>query len=276
MSRAASGGPSGYVVQVLGPPAVHRDGAPVAIGPRKALALVAHLAVTGAPVGRGALAGLLWPDRDEASARNNLRVALADLKRRAPGLVEARRPDVRLADGVRVDRDAHLAAWLDGPPGPAPDALLAPLLAELGVRDADPFDAWLATAQEAWRATLLGHLDRATRAAEAAGEGALTSSLLEQALEVDPWDEARLARLLDAYVAQGRPAAAVRRFDAFAQALRHEMGIEPDAALAARARAARADAAPVPAHTDPRHPTPRVGQADALAEARTALADPDV
>ena len=44
---------------LLGSPRIERDGAPLEVDTRKALALVAHLAVTGQPQTRDALAGLL-------------------------------------------------------------------------------------------------------------------------------------------------------------------------------------------------------------------------
>ena len=271
---AAPGAPtSPYAVRVLGGLEVLADGTPVAIRSRKGVAVVAYLAAVGAPVDRGVLADVLWPERDEASARNNLRVTLATLKRRAPGLIHARRTDLRLADGVTVDRDALLSAWRDRPRTPAPDALFAPLLAGVTVPETEAFEAWLAEERGRWRATLLRTLDAAVDATTAADDAALATALLERSLDVDPWDETRVARVVDAFVAQGRTAAAVRRFDTFAAMVRSEMGIEPDPDLAARVRAARADATPPTAADDPRHPAPRVGQEDALAQVRAALAD---
>src|SRR5215212_10728303 len=67
---------------LLGPPRVTRaDGVGVAFRSRKELALLAYLAVEGpAAQPRERLLGLLWPEASEESARNNLRVALANLR----------------------------------------------------------------------------------------------------------------------------------------------------------------------------------------------------
>ncbi|MDO9459627.1 MAG: AfsR family transcriptional regulator, partial [Alphaproteobacteria bacterium] len=66
-------------LRLLGAPQLLRDGAPVALSVRKAWALLAYLAVEGSAT-RSRLAGLLWSDNDEASARRNLRRELHRLR----------------------------------------------------------------------------------------------------------------------------------------------------------------------------------------------------
>ena len=61
----------------LGAPRVVLEGAPVTFDTRKAIALLAYLAVTGQPQQRDALATLLWPDADQSHARGALRRTLA-------------------------------------------------------------------------------------------------------------------------------------------------------------------------------------------------------
>src|SRR3954449_319726 len=58
---------------LLGPPAVTRDGRPLAFDTRKATALLAFLALEGKPQPRDRLAALLWPNADPARARSALR-----------------------------------------------------------------------------------------------------------------------------------------------------------------------------------------------------------
>ncbi|UCC62334.1 MAG: hypothetical protein JSV36_16385, partial [Anaerolineae bacterium] len=65
---------------LLGPPRIERDGTPVQIRRRKAVALLAYLAVTGSSHSREKLATLLWPKSDQSRALANLRVALVVLK----------------------------------------------------------------------------------------------------------------------------------------------------------------------------------------------------
>jgi hypothetical protein len=65
---------------LLGSPRLERDNVPVNLERRKAMALLAFLAVTGAPQSREALATLLWPNHDESQGHAYLRRALWTLK----------------------------------------------------------------------------------------------------------------------------------------------------------------------------------------------------
>jgi hypothetical protein len=69
-------------IRVLGPFQVSVDGVPVdGFATDKVRALLAYLALSpGHPHRREALAGLLWPDFPERSARASLRNALANLR----------------------------------------------------------------------------------------------------------------------------------------------------------------------------------------------------
>ena len=62
---------------LLGPPVVLRDGLPVTFDTRKAIALLALLAVTGREHSREQLADLLWPEADSAKGRASLRRTLS-------------------------------------------------------------------------------------------------------------------------------------------------------------------------------------------------------
>ena len=64
-------------LSLLGPPAVLRDGAPVSFDTRKAVALLALLAVEDHEHSRARLAALLWPESEENKARSSLRRTLS-------------------------------------------------------------------------------------------------------------------------------------------------------------------------------------------------------
>ena len=69
-------------IRLFGSPSFTLDGVPVDLRSDKARALLAFLAVEANQAHRREkLAGLLWPDYTEASARTDLRRALADLRR---------------------------------------------------------------------------------------------------------------------------------------------------------------------------------------------------
>jgi DNA-binding SARP family transcriptional activator len=76
---------SGLALFLLGPPRVELDGTPIEIDRRKAVALVAYLAVTGHEHSRDTLATLLWPDYDQTRARGALRRTLSVLNKALDG-----------------------------------------------------------------------------------------------------------------------------------------------------------------------------------------------
>jgi DNA-binding SARP family transcriptional activator len=84
-------------VRVLGTTELAVDGRPLAgLASAKATALLVYLAVTGTAQSRSALAGLLWSDLPEATARANLRLALTKLRRALPAqLLVTRQPGSR-------------------------------------------------------------------------------------------------------------------------------------------------------------------------------------
>ena len=80
--------PSGVIValmaleiSLIGPPRVARDGRPVTFDTRKAMALLAHLALAERPRSREALCELLWPGHDAEHARGALRRTLSALRK---------------------------------------------------------------------------------------------------------------------------------------------------------------------------------------------------
>src|SRR5215212_3947255 len=68
-------------ISLIGPPRVARDGQPVTFDTRKAMALLAHLALAERPRSREVLCELLWPDRDPEHARGALRRTLSTLRK---------------------------------------------------------------------------------------------------------------------------------------------------------------------------------------------------
>ncbi|MFN2195536.1 MAG: hypothetical protein ACK2UW_05360, partial [Anaerolineales bacterium] len=89
-------------IALLGPPQISLSGKQVKTDRRKAIALLAYLAVTGKPQSRDFLAALLWPDYEQNSAYAYLRRTLWELNQiLSRGWIEADREQV----GLAVDED---------------------------------------------------------------------------------------------------------------------------------------------------------------------------
>ncbi|HVE91680.1 MAG TPA: SARP family transcriptional regulator, partial [Actinomycetota bacterium] len=67
-------------IRLLGPPEVRVTGHPMHVDTRKAVALLAYLAVIAGPVRREHLAALLWPELPEDRAKGALRRTLSVLR----------------------------------------------------------------------------------------------------------------------------------------------------------------------------------------------------
>src|SRR5260370_28894510 len=88
---------------LLGPPVVLRDGLPVTFDTRKAVALLALLAVTGREHSREQLADLLWPEADSAKGRASLRRTLSVTAAAMGDGLTISRTAAALEPAVRVD-----------------------------------------------------------------------------------------------------------------------------------------------------------------------------
>src|SRR6266704_1048751 len=76
---------SRLALYLFGPPRMECDGTPVNTDTRKAVALMAYLAITRQPHSRDTLAALLWPEYDQPHARATLRRTLSALHKTLAG-----------------------------------------------------------------------------------------------------------------------------------------------------------------------------------------------
>ena len=251
---------------LLGPPRVERDGRPVAFDTRKAIALLAVLALVDRPRPRDVLAELLWPEHDAEHARGALRRTLSTLRSAiGPEAVEATRDRVALVRGesldVDVDRFRALAAA--GELGPAIAEFRGELLEGFGLRDAPAFEDWQRGEADALRRELAAVL---ARQVEATGDLALA----RRWLELDPLHEPAHRALIRLYARSGDRAAALGQYRECVRALSRELGVPPLAETTRLYEAisegtlegpADADAAPAPAQPAPRT-APLIGRGD--------------
>jgi DNA-binding SARP family transcriptional activator len=263
-------------VRTLGALELDLDGVqlPLPAG-RPARALLAWLALHPGSHTRSTVAGALWPDVLETSARASLRTALSAIRRAlgpaAPEL-HADRETVGLSGDVAVDLEEFDSLLDSGRPEAALELARGELLPDID-------DEWVLRERDRHRGRC--SLALAALAGTAAGpEEALAWS--KRRAELDPFDEAAHRELMTALAAVGETAAALAVYDRLRARFRRELGVVPagatrDLATALRTGASRRGAQPpLPSRLRlERSTTPFVGRAAALARlvaGRAALA----
>jgi predicted ATPase/DNA-binding SARP family transcriptional activator len=272
----------------FGPPRVVLDGQPVAADRRKALALLAYLAVPGPGLAVGgtaahtrqALATLLWPDYPADSALAYLRRALWELNQAiGSGWISAERDTVRLRptpelwiDVARFQvclaacRGAGLACAACLPLLEEAAVLYtADFLAGFSLKDAPGFDEWTLLQAESLRQAAAQVFEHYAGCLAAAGQPSAAVNQAQRRLALDQLNEAAHRQLMELYAQAGQVGAALRQYQACVSVLQAELGLAPQpetTALYERLRAGLA-AAPSALASAPPAPTPQVAPAPA-------------
>jgi DNA-binding SARP family transcriptional activator/TolB-like protein/cytochrome c-type biogenesis protein CcmH/NrfG len=235
--------PSLFRLRVLGQFALQVGGATVRISSRKGCGLLAVLGMQpGYKESRNRLTTLLWGDRYDKQARQNLRQCLASL--RTDLAVQAR--DLLVFDGDTIGLnpgltsiDAReflvLAQSSDAVDIERAAALYqADFLAGFSL-DVEPFEEW--ASQE--RARLASPAMRvfATHAAncERLGNSKRAIEAAERLVALDPLREDSQRLLLTLYARCDGPDGALAHFKALTDLLRRELGVDPDPSTASLA-----------------------------------------
>ncbi len=229
-------------LQLHGYPAVAIDGCVRPLKLKHALALLARLAEQREPVGREALAALLWPDAAADLGRTRLRRLVHETHERLGTAVIETQPDtLRLAAHVSSDLQATRAAMQAAQARTDPDsvalaALLhrhaAQLLAGFGL-GSEVFDDWLAAQRRAHEAACTRALERVAARALAIADLALAEAAAQALLRIDPCNEAAHAARLEARALQRDAAGVETAYHECARALREELGVRPSQRLEA-------------------------------------------
>jgi DNA-binding SARP family transcriptional activator len=217
-------------VMLLGPPRVERGGSPVAFDTRKAVALLAHLALADRPRPRDVLAELLWPEHDAEHARGALRRTLSTL-RGAIGAeaLDATRDRVALVrgPGIAIDVDRFRALAAAGDLEAAAALFRGDLLEGFGLRDAPEFEDWQRGEADGLRRELSTALGRLVEEGEAAGDHARALVHARRRLELDPLHEPAHRALIRLLALTGDRAGALAQYRECVRTLSRELGVPP-------------------------------------------------
>lgn len=220
-------------LSLLGAPRIDRDGERVEVDTRKAVALLAYLAVTDRPHTRDALCNLLWPEYDQEHARGALRRTLSTLRKAIGGeWIEAGRELVALRrdDGIEVDVEAFRAGLQAGDVASAARSVELyrdDFLAGFALRDSVNFDDWQYFEADSLRRELAEGLERLVDAHSARGEHDRAILLARRWLALNPLHEPVHRRLIELYALRGERAAALQQYRECVRILDQELGVAP-------------------------------------------------
>jgi DNA-binding SARP family transcriptional activator/predicted ATPase len=237
-------------VRLLGPLQITLDEEPVTgFVSDKVRALLAYLAVeTGQPHRREKLAGLLWPDWPEQSARANLRRALANL-RQAIGDHQATPPFLHISRQT-VQFNQASDAWIDVAAftdllqarafsretirqlEQAAELYRGDFLDGFSVADSPAFDEWMLLNREWLRRLVMEALHRLAACHEQDGEYERGLQHAWRQMELDPCRENAHRQLMRLLTLSGQRSAALAQYETCRRLLTEELGVEPAAETA--------------------------------------------
>jgi len=212
--------------------------APCAMTSKKAQALLALLAIPpGEAHRRDKLASMLWGDRSEEAARQNLRQCLTAIRRACEG-GEAL-PLIAEGDLLRLDRtnlaidvcefEEVLRSRLPQDLERAFALYRGELLEGLNLQG-QQFDEWLIGERRRLRTLAIEGLGQLLELQEQSGAREQATQTAMRLLTIDPLQEPVHRSLMRLYHNNGNTAKALRQYGICEKTLRRELGVEPETA----------------------------------------------
>lgn len=212
-------------LEILGGAKLHRtDREPWRLE-RKTAGALAYLALEGATA-RTMLAGMLWPESPESTARNNLRQMLRRLRDGAGTDLIAGDDPLALAPGLVVDAARLELEFFAGHFG-AVVALEGELLSGHDYEDCPDFTDWLLAQREHLATLRRDALTQLSEQSERAGDLRSALEYIERLLAMDSISEVAHRRAMRLHYLQGDRGAALRAYERCKTILEREIGVDP-------------------------------------------------
>lgn len=258
-------------LHLLGNPYLESGGERIALATRKALALLAYVAVERHGASRAELAGLLWPENPEDQARASLRQELSRLSQHMGEALQKPSQQVLRLSPEHIDVD--LWAFQDALEASDYKQAIAQyrgsFLQGLQLRDSGEFESWQQQVRENLAQRYLEALYAQADLEEAGGSSVQALALHRQAIAADPLAERHYQAAIRILRAQGDQAGALRLQQTLGRALNEELGLAKDPAAAPSSPEPPAPLRPPPALSA------LVGRAGEIGDILELLARPD-
>src|SRR5471030_2140796 len=245
-------------IRLFGPPHVLRGGTELRFDTRKAVALIALLAVNGREQSRESLAAMLWPELDRERSRAALRRTLSVTVAAVPEVVaDGRALRIELATGdCDVVEFRRLIASEASTDWAAAAALVrGDFLDGFALRDSPAFEDWQFAVADALRDDT--SLCFAMLVEEAIGRGDLSAALgtARRRIEIDPLSEPAHVDLIRATAWTGDRLGALQAYREFVRFLDRELGVPPLPSTVALYEAIRSGTLATPRQTGSLNPS---------------------
>jgi predicted ATPase/DNA-binding SARP family transcriptional activator len=220
---------------------------------RRRLVLLAALAAAGQKgMSRDAVVGLLWPEVDEARARAALSQSLYALKRDTGVDELVLGHDVLTLNSSIVWSDVadFEAAIARGDPETAANLYSGQFLAGIFISEAVDFEHWLDGIRLRLSQVAEKALEDLAMDAEGRRDFAAASNWWRRLVDIDALKARAVLGLMDALVARGDRAEALRTAERYAQRVREDLDGEPNAAIMAYASSLRGTPSRLPVVAD--------------------------
>lgn len=195
--------------------------------PLQAQRAVALIALSRSPATRHDIAERLWPFMEPARAQSNLRTAFWRVRKVAPHSLESDRDQVRLATSVRVDyhRLFETGNWPESPPASDRPKETVSLLCQELLPGWD--EEWLVVERERSRQLRMRRLETLSRGFLASGDFSAAIEAAYCSIEIEPLRESAHLALIEAHLAEGNRAEAVRQVERLESVMRRELELPP-------------------------------------------------
>ncbi len=232
-------------IRLLGAPLVEQGGETLHFSRRKALALLAYLAVAGGRQRRESLATLLWPEQDRQRSLASLRRILVVLTRRLRKHVEADRATIALRQSEALWVDTREITRIaeryrnEGGAAPFSEGALEELahaaslyrddfLAGFSLSDSEGFDEWQFSRTEHFRRLLQHILETLVQGHRERGQLGRAIVFAQRWLSLDRLAEEVHRLLMTLFVEAGERSEGLRQYERCFKLLREELDVEPE------------------------------------------------
>ena len=232
---------SNLALHFLGSPQLYLNKTLVSVERRKAVALLAYLAIERGQHQRDLLSSLFWPDYEQSKAFANLRHTLWEVQKAiGEGWINADRDQIGLNQEADIWLDVtDFESLLDKSHTQTDTSLRISLLADaaklyrnhfltgFSLKDAYPFNEWAYAVSEDLRLKFAGALTTLSEDLCSENQAEKAVPYARRLITLDPLNEASHCILMNVYIQARQHSAALKQYQTLEQTLRKELNLDP-------------------------------------------------